>query len=592
MADTRANRSTGKHVIYLNDKVNSSYVKKTYTNFKFTEDLQQDIIIPSFDGWSECNLVCFANDTIGKRWYWITAVSRTSAVSGALMLTLVIDPIATALKGGPTVSGEWDALPTATYPLKVRCVSGVEVPTDNSRVISENIIVLNNTSYYLGWVTLSVSKCCNEDWSSGTGTYTRRLTAQGGYNIYGFPVILDEANGTIADVGLKLQDEFNTFYCITLSEILNGPITSDYFGFTTDDIVDISISAGIPFDIDTDEQTENGKTYGIIKLIKKRSYTEGTPSTYYHFLRPNTNLDGRAYYKISGKATNESSADFVSSVNWGVPLVVPYPDAECRIVINDYMGNNISEIPPEYIPENNNGYAQLSIGQRIIFDYNGMVRRLTVSNPTTKQQLIINISEPHLPYIGTAWESYKAYSMNSDRDALISNIGFGIASSTAGAVGGALTGGAVGGTAGGMIGINVGTQAGQGVIGIAQQVYGQKLKERSVRRQPAQPIASGYGIQQILSGLMNPPAITVYRPQRFSETVFNEYVAKHGYPAEGTKDITFNADAGGYYEGAIYTGLTVSGPLMDELNNVLMQGCIITVDNSTDDPPTAGSSTS
>lgn len=597
MADTRANRSTGKHVIYLNDKVNSSYVKKTYTNFKFTEDLQQDIIIPSFDGWSECNLVCFANDTIGKRWYWITAVSRTSAVSGALMLTLVIDPIATALKGGPTVVIDAEALPFETYPLKVQCANGTLAPMQTYK-LEQTIYTVNSRkdgtgtarTYHLGWCSIATNTSCNEFWANLIeGSYTQYVNKTAGYNIYGFPIILDYYNGDDRGVYLVAVAGENYYSCLGLQDILNRNIASNTLGFTQSEIVDISITNHIPCSYTlTPQYTDDVLDHIDIKL-------KNNSNALVRYLRPNTNEnEGRAIYKISGITgivDNVNSGTFFleSATGYG-QMVIEYPYADCSIYLTDYMGNNISEIPNNCIKKD----GQMDIREKIIFDYSGIIRHIEVfpNYDDASQVIQINFNEPHLPYIGTSWETYKAYSQQGDREAMISNIGFGMANTVISSAAGAGMGLAVGSTTGSMIAMQSGAQAGSGAIGIAQTVYNQKLKERNIRRQPPQAISSGYGIHQIINGLQNPPGITMYRPKTFEKNKLDYFIAHHGYPAVGTYPITFDAESSGYYEGAIYSGLAVNGPLMDELNNVLMQGCIITVDNSTDDPPTAGSSTS
>ena len=193
------------------------------------------------------------------------------------------------------------------------------------------------------------------------------------------------------------------------------------------------------------------------------------------------------------------------------------------------------------------------------------------------------IQEGNLPYVGSAWAEYIAYSMSYDRQAMENSIAYAnqrmwadLATGAAGAVQGAAVS-AIGGS--GPLAILSGLSSfGLGAAGSMierdiserQARDEQALSEHRVQGQAGTAYSSAYGVIYCLMNLRHPALIEVDMPEGLTESVDSSYTALHGYPAEGWKSVPVRE---GFYRGRISaTDALRMGPWFDELNSKLSNG--------------------
>ena len=224
-------------------------------------------------------------------------------------------------------------------------------------------------------------------------------------------------------------------------------------------------------------------------------------------------------------------------------------------------------------------------------DHNGIYTIIRCED----QYFILN--EGKLPYRGNTWSTYKAYSMDNDREAMENAIRYariqqetdmevGIMNASIDAI---FTG--VLGTSGASL-LNLGGSAVAGVAGgIAQTALGTALsiyesernrdlkilqaqedyqltQKRSVSQPPANYI-SGYGEIYAYSNIINKLRVCVLTPNTITADYVTNWMDNYGYPCEGYHALTAQA---GYYKGKLLNDGSLCGMYFDELNKDFMNG--------------------
>lgn len=681
---------------------------------RFTDDPVQTIIVPEFDDWEYYNLVflipvsgiegegaesqpVFWSDSKGN-YYWVTAVRRSSDTAGALEFTLEWNgPTTLASRMGTMVpKGMWQFMPTQENPnLRVRPVSGTAVP---QRYVGfedamTDWVDSKKKSHRMGWITFTTTDTCNSFFGDGgddAGTvkeytytrggqsinpteggavkkgegtfvwddvhYTPYIQADiGGYNIYGFPVMLEQfdAPSSATHVGIvcfsdeHTQKKDDAEYTTPITPFIRDAPTvwdvmsnQESLGFTAEAIVDVSFSFSCPFgyefytgstvtsdgtDWRKDPHTGEERPIIALRIDPDKAICDGDTvtnpqnSVVQVCFRPN-NKTGLPNFFICRGYTGAGDGEWRGFLTGNIPSEKKYTSNtltidnryEQTVAIRDYNGVIGQEIPLDLFTVKGNT-GTLVFETHIHCDYDGMFRHIIVGSGETAMQY--SFDEPKLPWTANAWQSYKAQSMNDDRNAVIANLGFSVAGTLMGGVlgsglmgAGATVASTVASQAGRKVGIamgpdgaisatladpasmatqgvagqqlagSVGQGIGSGMMGAVQQAYGQRVKERAIQRQPTQACNMGYGLNQVIVSKEYPPGFIISYPNGTEEQL-ESYIAKNGFPVQMYVPIDKGNFEVGYYQGIIYSNATVddfplTGIRLDMLNNAFMQGVL------------------
>ncbi len=559
--------TTAEYPLIASDDEMDAYVKKTYSNVHFVEDTEQTITMPSFDGWADCNLVRFVKDD--KTWtayYWITTANRSSDVSGANVYTLMLNAPMTLLKKGDTVTGDWLRSPVNYTPWKQQqVVSGtmsyngikdatISVTTDIIGDMMPNIL-----GYQSAWVSLTTSK-------DPTGK-------QGTYEIYGFPIRYGSLYGSTGHVDGPDGTQYPS-----LGDIFQGD-TLTKMGFTTAEILDISMTPFAPYDYDVTDGVFTVLSLAGNKLTPtKVKYNDGTAEVESDCVMYNITDDSWMQYQVS------------QHVKEGY-VVLSKLERTCGAVnIIKGDGTILKNIPTSWAED---GYIYYQ--SQIVPEFNQMTIIMKIVDDTrTYIKDVFTITCNHIPYIGSQWDSYRAYSMSYDREAMeygidqarnamFVNMALSAVDTSADALTSAMmlnanpNATAYDRTANSLGNINQGTHL---ITSMVSEAYGfyqkasaarfnQKLKERQTQAQPGNAVNTGYGIAQSFMDMLRPMKFIVSIPEQLTYETFNKFIEDYGYSNEGRYTMTMQY---GFYQGTIRSSPTMTGPRFNQLINDFNNG--------------------
>ena len=534
--------ATAEYPLITSDDEMDSYVVKTYAGVQFVEDLQQSIVMPSFDGWSECNLVRFTqtNQTEGatawKSYYWITNAVRSSDVDGCTTFYLEFDAVTTLLKKGDKVNGQWLRSPVNYTPWKQQnVISGafglsrfIEFPSmpDNPAYTSQRFTVY---------------------WVSITSTKNISTSKQGSLEIYGFPAYVWQQFPP-ADLSTNVYHNATSKFP-TIADLLNGDIV-DTTGLTADEVLDISITKCAPFDCEF-TLSDDGNYYFDFKIPYSPELV--VPDYYMYHM--------------------SDAWGFVNAPTYGNLELTDMEKACGQVVIRDTNGNTVGTIPTNWTYNDRVYYAH-----QLVIDFAQVYERIFIydpskSDPVTNALGVFQIPGAHIPYVGSSWDTYKAYSMSFDRESMEFGIeqakqdrDLAIANAAVGTVANLATGNVAGAV----------SSAAGGVTAYYQQAkeekatrFNQDLSERRVQAQPGTGYNVNYGLSFVWNEHMTPVSMAVLMPNGVTEDIFNEYIEDFGYPNEGEYEQTMKY---GFYQGTVYTSPTLTGPRFDGLINSFNAG--------------------
>lgn len=533
--------ATAEYPLIASDDEMDTYVVKTYTGVQFVEDLQQSIVMPSFDGWSECNMVRFTQTnqaegaTAWKSYYWITNAVRSSDVDGCTTFYLEFDAVTTLLKKGSKVNGQWIRSPVNYTPWKQQNV--ISGTLGLSRYIEFPSMPANPT----------YEKQFDVYWVSITATKNISTSKQGSLEIYGFPAYVwppfppaDVSTNVYYQDGMKFP---------TIADLLNGNIVNAT-GLTADEITDISITRCAPAQCEFTLSDDGNYYFGFTTPLTPESV--GDSYRMYHL------STGYGFYTWAERGTVQLSA----------------MEKACgQVVIRDTNGNTVGTIPSNWSRNNTIYYAH-----QLIVDFAQVYERIFIYDPYKSTNLsdalgVFQIPGAHIPYVGSSWDTYKAYSMSFDRESMEFGIeqakqdrDLAIATAAVGTVANLATG-----NVGGAI-----NSAAGGVTAYYQQAkeekatrFNQDLSERRVQAQPGTGYNVNYGLSFIWNEQSTPVSLAILMPNGVTEDIFNEYIEDFGYPNEGEYEQTMQY---GFYQGTVYTSPTLTGPRFDGLINSFNAG--------------------
>lgn len=537
--------ATAECPIITADSEMDDYVVAVYSNVKFIEDMRQTLVMPSFDGWSECNMVRFKESGSTNPWiayYWITDAVRSSTSRGCTNFMLEFNAPTTMLKKGDTVNGQWLRSPVNFTPWKQQnVISGTMGYEATDRRFELSALPTANSGKML-WVSITATKTPDN--------------TQGSLSIYGFPIIVG-SNYIIPGYAYLLYIDDDSTYgyseAPTLKTIKEGMLLSG-LGLTAEEVQDISITSGCPYPCSYDASSNKFHLGSPTVKATHIKYTDGgsTKTSLY----PMYYITGGHGY--STPAITEYATDKIINVT----------DMEqtCgQFNIIDTNGSVIYNIPSNWIQN-----GKIRFTTRVICDFSQIYWRIEVKDTSNKTLGLFQINEGHVPYIGTQWDSYRAYSMSFDRE----SVQFANDQAKSQAAADAITSltkfslADVGGSA-----VRVAAGVASAYFGYEQTTkannFNQNLSERKTAAQPGNAYGLNYGLGYAVNAYKTPNAFVISMPVGITEDIFNEFIENFGYANEGEYEMPINY---GFYQGTIYTSPTMTGPRLVEMINLFNSG--------------------
>ena len=528
--------STGEYPLLTSlDQNLAAYIVQSVT-LNVRKDLAQTVRTVDFDGSEGVNMARIR----GLGMYWITARDTSTDVQGTVSFSLSACAPSTLLFSYDRVIGEFSRLPENLCPyLSRQAMTGDLAP---SRSVDLPMMGVNDRGNLKVWIQVT-----STTYISSTGT-----AKEGTLTTYGMFATVNPRGGWGDYVAASGEAE-NRMYYPNITDIVSNP---ELMGIQASTIQDISISARCPFKF-----VESGLYMNLVK-------TDGAVIP--------TNAVGPENAAITGGRFafyNLSDPTFIHAVPLIETVTVSLSDLERasgQVIIKDHNGSAMGMIPTSW-----GDIIEASV--QCVGDHGKLLTIVTVND------VEYTIQEGHLPYVGSAWAEYIAYSMSYDRQAMENSIAYAndrmwadLATGAAGAIQGAAVSAISGsgplavlsglssfglGAAGSMIERNISER---------QARDEQALSERRVQGQAGTAYASAYGVIYCLMNLRHPALIEVDMPEGLTESIDGAYTAVHGYPAEGRRSVSLKA---GFYQGRIFAADTIRmGPWFDEMNNKLSNG--------------------
>lgn len=523
--------STGEYPLLSSlSKDLSAYTVASYT-VRYTEDYQQAVRVPYTAGYSKINAA-----RMGGLIWWVTDIRTTTDTQQQMTVHLTLNGPSSLLLKGQSVAGEWSRLPTNACSWLPRTPRSAAMQFSRSVKLPSLPIDLALTGASLYWVQITSS-----DRISDSGTDHDSLTRYGF-----FCQLTKELAGFSA--GLADSDTGKIRLFPELMTLLNSPET---YGFTASAIIDISISSRCPYPWSQES--------GDVTKLKIVGGDNGLQVV------STTDLFEYVVYEV------EKAPAIFQGLESSVSLNLSAFERQCgSVTLRDESGSVLAVIDPSMTVS--------SIKVRCVSDYGSLITQVTINGS------IYTIAEGHVPWIGSAWDEYRKYSLAYDRQAMENSIDYanqrlavGIAQSAAstiqsaalGAIGGGI--GAVSGAIGGAASFGISTWASlrENEISQSEARTSQELAERRVKGQAGTAYNTGYGLIYVYKTLTNPACIEVDIPAGLTSGFDSDYTSRHGYPAEGPRTVTIGE---GYYRGMVYADTSLTGIILDRCNGAMGTG--------------------
>lgn len=528
--------STGQYPLLTSlDQNLTTYIVKTDV-LNVRKDLYQVVRVADFDGSENCNMVRVR----GYGLYWITARDTSTDVQGSVSFALSACAPSSMLFSGDAVDGEFSRLPDNACPwLKRQARTGDILPT---RSVDLPMMGINDRGNLKVWIQVT-----STTYLSSTGSATENR-----YATYGFFATVNDRGGWGDYVAADGEGETRKYYP-NIQDVISNP---EYMGLQASTIQDISISVRCPFKF-----VESGLYMNLVK-------SDGTviPTNAVGPNNPVITGGAFAFYNLSDP-TFTTAVPLIETVTVSLS---PLERASGTVLLKDHTGAAIATVPTSW-------GASIEVSSQCIGDHGKLLTLVTIEG------VEYTIQEGHLPYVGSAWAEYVAYSLSYDRQAMENSIDYANQRMTADLLTGAA--GAVQGAGLAMIGgsgplaaitgiANFGLSAAGSMIerGISERQARdeQALAERRVQGQAGTAYASAYGVIYCLMNLRHPAIIEINMPAGLTTSIDAAYTDVHGFPAEGARTITIRR---GFIQGRIFADDALRlGPWFDELNNKLSNG--------------------
>lgn len=573
--------ATGTYPLFSSGQDISGYKVKEFTKVKFTADLDQSVRVPEWTGYQEPNVVYLQN--VG--YFWITGFRTSTNSVGSIDFALSYIACTSCILKDGKLKGSWIRLPDwDTYQQET-------IVNDSMGIADRDYFPLGSIGYktitnvethigesgkdykaYIYWVEITSTK------RLAVGSYSASNDSLTRYGMFAYYIPGAGEKDKIAYKMPYWDTGTHTYAYPSLFDIINDPDTT--FGLPASSIKNISISSRCPYEYSWEILTSSN----IQGLVLVDSYGE--------YITPNalkavsSNYDIGIYMLIAAKSTvgqNGPTPNTFSTL--GYKVLTAYQATNGRLRIVDEMQNPIGDVDISTLPYiNPPGGLTLYPKVRCISDFTGIYTIVEIEG------YYWVFTEGHLPWVGSTWEEYQAYSMDTDRQAVMNaknmldekqridmiNAGIG----TIGSVGqGAMSGFAAGGYLGAAVGggMAIGnlplayfrSEMDKG-LAMKRLDMDQALTEKRMKDAPGHAYGTSYGLyyceQQALNGGAQ---IMLMMPANLDQTAWEDHTDKFGFPAQGVSEQTVK---GGFYQGRIYESNDLTGPRMDRLNREFAEG--------------------
>ena len=568
--------SSGEYPLFTDAGAPSTYLKHTLSTVKVTYDMDQDLTVPTFDGYEEISMVHIG----GIGYYWVVGVEISTIYNESIVFHLRYCAISSNIRTGESVKGIWTRRPTIDPKVQQTISNSAmtarllgHLPTMSGVLMLTN--KLQGDTKQVFWVQITSSNYIN---SSG-GVTSGRITRYGT-----FAVNISESTGVGGFLAYSstATSADNTYLAYpTIGDIFNN--LTAVTGIEASSVLDISVIPICPYMFSERGWTSSDGTttyHGNYITLDNRSGDEIIPTigkdvTYnpivsggvkqtfkfrIYNLDINTSIDTfiGAYYPV--ERTSDTLSFNLSNFYQNVG----------QIEIRNWEGNAIGTLP------NIGSVRSLSI--RYISDSTGIYT--IIHDSYSNSHYVMPCGK--IPWVGTQWDTYKAYSMDTDRKSIefaqaqydkqfqsdMANAAFnGVLGAGVAGMSGNVTAAAVGGLtslASGVVSGYLGREMNN--MKLAQD---QELTEMRIKASPAIAYSTSYGLNQIKLMEMYGGGIYVLIPYDVDTDYHANYVTEFGYPTEGVQTLTIKA---GYYKGRILTTDDMTGVIFNRLQEEFNNG--------------------
>lgn len=588
-----ASIASGEYPLFSDSTDLTPYLIHTVKDVKISADLDQDRTVPTFEGYENASMV---KTSVG--WYWVVGVRTSTMYNDSIVVSMHYCASSSMIKSGDSIKGIWTRRSKA-----LGCDPKVQQAVSNSPMISnigaqspkmyaktqsgkDNV---SETSSRIFWVQITSSNYIKNDQTVVKGHITRYGT---------FALNRDVTNSLYGYLAWDTSGDKDYVPAYpTIGDIINN--IDETLGIESSSVMDISVIPICPY------------VFESFDIVHTGPFVPGQPEPENEWVNQYTVLKyGQAVNKpwvgkdvsivignIPGQTTHKTfkfrvyNLDYNSGIE---PLSMEIYDPRDRedelsftlsdmglnlgqLQVKNWEGNIVASLP--VVSKTNTIYVNY------ISDSTGLYTLLR--HVESKQHVIINSAK--LPYLGSQWETYRTYSLDTDRKALEfaqaqydKQFQMNMASAVFNGVVGAGLGAASGGPAG-AVGAGVGAIGGL-ASGVVSGILGkemndmklrqdQQLTEMRLRASPATTFNTAYGLNQLDLMERFGGGIYISLPANLSNDDFVKYIDEFGYPTEGVQTLTMTA---GYYKGRVlaqqnnkvFSGIKFER-LQEEFNNGL-----------------------
>ena len=588
-----ASIASGEYPLFSDSTDLTPYLIHTIKDVKISADLDQDRTVPTFEGYENASMV-----KTSAGWYWVVGVRTSTMYNDSIVVAMHYCASTSMIKSGDSIKGIWTRRSKA-----LGCDLKVQQAVSNSPMISNikaqlpkmyaktqfGINNVSDTQSKMFWVQITSNNYIKNDQTVVKGHITRYGT---------FALNGDVTNSLYKYLAWDTSGDKDYVPAYPrIGDIINNIDAT--LGIESSSVLDISVIPICPYQFES------------FDVVKTGPFEPGQPEPENEWVNQYTVLKN-GNTKIKPWVGKDVSIDV-----GGLPGQTVTKTFKFRVYNLD-LNINIEPISIEvHIPRERDDTLsftlsdmELNLGQLQIKNWEGnIIASLPVVSKTntiymnyisdstglytllrhveSKQHVIINSAK--LPYLGSQWETYRAYSLDTDRKALEfaqaqydKQFQMNMASAVFNGVVGAGLGAASGGSAG-AIGAGAGAIGGL-ASGIASGILGkemndmklrqdQQLTEMRLRASPATTFNTAYGTNQLNLMERFGGGIFIAMPANLSNDEFNHYIDEFGYPTEGMQTLTIGA---GYFKGRvlaqqnnkIFSGIKFER-LQEEFNNGL-----------------------
>lgn len=589
-----ASIASGEYPLFSDSTDLTPYLIHTIKDVKISADLDQDRTVPTFEGYENASMV-----KTSAGWYWVVGVRTSTMYNDSIVVAMHYCASTSMIKNNDTIKGIWTRRSKALgYDVKVQqAVSNspmksnikVQLPKMTAKA-QFGIDNVSDTESKIYWVQITSSNYIKNDQTVVKGHITRYGT---------FALNDDVTNSTLKYLAWDTSGDKDYVPAYpTIGDIINN--IDSTLGIESSSVLDISVIPICPFEFESLDVVHTGP------FVPGQPEPENEWTNQYTVLKSGENVNKPWVGKdvsievgaIPGQTTTKTFKFRVYNLdyNWNIEpisttiynlieredsLTFTLSDMEMnlgQLQVKSWEGNIIASLP--VVSKTNTIYVNY------ISDLTGLYTLLR--HVESKQHVIINSAK--LPYLGSQWETYRAYSLDTDRKALEfaqaqydKQFQMNMASAVFNGVVGAGLGAASGGSAG-AIGAGVGAVGGL-ASGIASGILGkemndmklrqdQQLTEMRLRANPATTYNTAYGVNQLNLMERFGGGIYIAMPANLSNDEFIRYIDEFGYPTEGVQTLMITS---GYYKGRILAKQTAEKTfsgikferLQEEFNNGL-----------------------